>query len=76
MNAKGFFAAPVRDPRTAIATHRVPAEGRGPGFVKRGQSIRIIDLEGQQAVDTLFYCAADYAERYSSQDTVRVQGAA
>lgn len=76
MNAKGFFAAPVRDPKTAIATHRVPAEAPWSGLVKRGQSIRIIDLEGQQAVDTLFYSAADFADRYSSQDTVRVQGAA
>jgi urea carboxylase-associated protein 1 len=56
--------------------HLVPAEAPWSGLVKRGQTIRIIDLEGQQAVDTLFYSAADTGERYSSQDTVRQQGAA
>jgi urea carboxylase-associated protein 1 len=38
--------------------------------VKAGQTLRIIDLEGQQAVDALFYAASDYAERYSMQDTI------
>src|SRR6202140_2755592 len=41
--------------------------------VKRGQFIRIVDLEGNQAVDTLFYNAHDYADRYSAQDTIRAQ---
>lgn len=72
----GFFAAPVRDPKDAIQVHDIPAEAPWSGLVKRGQSIRIIDLEGQQAVDTLFYRADNFAERYSSQDTLRVQGSA
>jgi urea carboxylase-associated protein 1 len=36
--------------------------------------VRIVDLEGNQAVDTLFYNAHDYADRYSAQDTIRGQG--
>ena len=44
--------------------------------LKKGQTLRIIDSEGQQAVDALLYCAGDPAERYSSQDTLRVQGSA
>jgi hypothetical protein len=36
--------------------------------------VRIVDLEGNQAVDTLFYNAHDYADRYSAQDTIREQG--
>jgi uncharacterized protein len=39
-----------------------------------GHRLRITDLEGTQAVDTLFYNAADPSERYSSADTVRAQG--
>ena len=50
--------------------------GRGRAFCRRGQTLRIIDSEGQQAVDALLYCAADPAERYSAQDTLRVQGSA
>lgn len=56
--------------------HLVPAEAPWSGIVRRGQTVRIVDLEGQQAVDTLFYRAEDVAERYSAQDTVRHQGAA
>ncbi|MBL0160373.1 MAG: urea carboxylase-associated family protein [Bryobacterales bacterium] len=38
--------------------------------IRKGQIFRIEDLGGNQAVDTLFYNAADYAERYSATDTV------
>ena len=39
-----------------------------------GQTLRILDLEGNQAVDTLFFNADDPSERYSAQDTIRAQG--
>jgi urea carboxylase-associated protein 1 len=42
--------------------------------VKKGQRFRIVDLHGNQAVDTLFYNAHDYSDRYSAQDTIREQG--
>jgi urea carboxylase-associated protein 1 len=41
--------------------------------IRRGQTVRIVDLEGNQAVDTLFYNADDLTERYSAQDTIRAQ---
>ncbi len=41
--------------------------------IKRGQIFRILDLQGNQAVDTLFYSAADPTDRYSAQDTIRAQ---
>jgi urea carboxylase-associated protein 1 len=41
--------------------------------VKRGQLFRILDLEGNQAVDTLFYNARNPEERYSAVDTIREQ---
>jgi len=52
--------------------------GSGLGFshvVSRGQTLRIVDLEGNQAVDTLFFSAENPAERYSAVDTIREQGA-
>ncbi|MGV8950871.1 MAG: urea amidolyase associated protein UAAP2 [Cypionkella sp.] len=52
----------------------IPAEKPWSGIVRKGQTIRIIDSEGQQAIDTLFYKANDFSERYSGQDTLRVQG--
>lgn len=42
--------------------------------ILKGQVVRIVDLEGNQAVDTLFYNSRDYADRYSAQDTIREQG--
>jgi uncharacterized protein len=44
------------------------------GTLKQGQHLSIIDLEGNQAVDTLFYNADDTREHYSAQDTIRAQG--
>lgn len=58
----------------AIYREIVPA---GNYFIKRlnaGETIRILDLEGNQAADTLFYSADDPTERYSAVDTIREQG--
>jgi hypothetical protein len=44
------------------------------GLVKKGQTFRILDLEGNQAVDTLFYNANNTEERYSATDTIQRQG--
>jgi urea carboxylase-associated protein 1 len=41
--------------------------------IAKGQYFRIIDIEGNQAADTLFYNARDYEERYSAQNTIREQ---
>lgn len=62
------------DPAGAVLSHVVPAGEPWVGVLRRGQRLRIVDLEGNQAVDTLFYNLHDTAERYSAQDTVREQG--
>ena len=41
--------------------------------VKAGETVRILDLYGNQAADTLFYSAADPGERYSAVDTIQRQ---
>lgn len=56
--------------------HLVPARAPWSGFIRKGETLRLIDLEGQQAIDTLFYRADDFAERYSAQDTLRAQDSA
>jgi hypothetical protein len=43
------------------------------GVVRAGEVLRIVDLEGNQAVDFLAYVAADTAERYDAQATVTAQ---
>jgi len=42
--------------------------------LRKGQTLRIVDVEGNQAVDFLLYALADDAERYSAQDTIAAQG--
>jgi urea carboxylase-associated protein 1 len=51
----------------------VPARAAWSHVVRRGQTLRIVDLEGNQAVDFLVYGLADDAERYSAQDTIAAQ---
>jgi len=52
----------------------VPAGEPWMGIVRSGQRLRIVDLEGNQAVDTLFYNAEDGDEHYSASNTIRAQG--
>ncbi len=52
----------------------VPA-GRPWGHIVRGGEIlRLVDLEGRQAVDFLCFDAADRRDRYSATNTIKVQG--
>jgi urea carboxylase-associated protein 1 len=51
----------------------VPARAPWLHTIGAGQTLRIVDLEGNQAVDFLVYSAADDAERYSAQDTIAAQ---
>jgi len=60
-------------PDAAVFRQVVPA---GEPFMRRvakGQVLRILDLEGNQAVDTLFYNADDSEERYDANNTIRGQ---
>ncbi len=66
----------VRNLQNAAQDHFIAAEAPWSGLVRKGQTIRIEDSLGQQAIDTLFYRADDFSERYSNQDTMRMQGAA
>jgi len=58
----------------AVDREIVPAGDYYMKVVKAGQTVRILDLEGNQAADTLFYNANDPSERYSAMDTIREQG--
>jgi uncharacterized protein len=64
----------TRVPEDAIFTATVEAGDPFVHEILQGQFVRIVDLEGNQAVDTLFYNAHNYADRYSAQDTIREQG--
>ena len=62
-------------PRRRPSTSTLPA-GRGldAASSRAGEIFRIVDLEGNQAVDTLFFNSRDLDERYSATETIRAQG--
>jgi urea carboxylase-associated protein 1 len=62
------------DPVHAIFDHVHAAGEPWTHTLKRGQIFRIIDLEGNQAVDTIFYNTHDTSESYSATDTLQRQG--
>ena len=61
-------------PENAVFRETVPAGEYFLKVVKAGETVRILDLEGNQAADTLFYNAHNPTERYSVMDTIREQG--
>ena len=62
------------EPANAVFTCDVTAGEPWLYSLAAGQTLRILDLEGNQAVDTLFFNANDPTERYSATDTIRAQG--
>ena len=59
----------------AVYDHVIPARAPWSRVVLKGQTLRIVDLEGNQAVDCVIHSAADpAAERYGAQETVAAQG--
>jgi urea carboxylase-associated protein 1 len=52
----------------------VPARRPWARLIRRGELLRLIDIEGQQAVDFLCYDAHDPGDRYSAMNTIKVQG--
>ncbi len=66
-------SAPAETLHDILLDEVVAARAPWDHLVRAGQTLRILDLEGNQAVDFLLYSAHDDAERYSAQDTVAAQ---
>ena len=65
----------MADDSARVVEDRVLAAGEyWSGIVEKGQVLRLVDLEGQQAVDFLCYSAADPSERYNAADTMKIAG--
>lgn len=50
----------------------VPARESWSARIEKGDILRLIDLEGQQAIDFLCFNADDPSERYSASNTIKV----
>ena len=75
-NTKGFIMIKesFRDDAYANTRTRVDAGDYFIRLLENGDTLRIVDLEGNQAADTLFYAAEDPSIHYSASNTVRAQG--
>ena len=73
MQGKHLVASTL-DVAQAVYDQIVPAGEPWIHEIHQGQYFRLIDVEGNQAADTLFFNAHDYEDRYSAQDTIRAQG--
>jgi urea carboxylase-associated protein 1 len=58
----------------AVLDHTLPSGEPYLLEIRQGQTLRIVDLEGNQAVDVIFYNRHDPAEHYSATDTMLRQG--
>ena len=61
------------DPGDAAYRCVVPAGEPWIREIRQEDVLRIVDLEGNQTADALFYNAHDYRDGYSAQDTIRAQ---
>ena len=61
-------------PGMTILDEIIPARAGWSRQLSRGQVLRLIDLEGRQAVDFLCYNAADPEDRYAAADTMKLNG--
>jgi len=68
-----MMTASKLQPGAAVFREVIPAGEPWMHEIRKGHVFRITDLGGNQAVDTLFYNAADPSDRYSAQDTIREQ---
>lgn len=72
------FDTPAADlalvPGEVIHDAEVGERGPWSGVVAAGDVLTIVDLHGNQAVDTLFFGAEDHRVRYSAQATIAEQG--
>jgi uncharacterized protein len=60
-------------PQAAHYRQHIAAGAYWMHIVKKGETLRLVDLEGNQAADTLFFNADRPTERYSATDTLREQ---
>src|SRR5678810_1378917 len=61
-------------PGMVVSSEVIAARAGWSRELSAGQVLRLVDLEGKQAVDFLCYNAADYEDRYAAADTMKING--
>ena len=68
-----MYVSAENEMNKAIYESTVPAGDGWTYVLEKGQVLRIIDLEGNQAIDTLFYDADNLTDHYSAVNTIQRQ---
>jgi len=61
-------------PGRVVANEVIAARAGWSRILRQGEVLRLVDLEGKQAVDFLCYNAHDYEDRYAAADTMKING--
>jgi len=61
-------------PGMVVSNEVIAARAGWSREIGKGQVLRLVDLEGRQAVDFLCYNAHDYDDRYAAADTMKING--
>ena len=61
------------DPSLVLWEERVPGGAHWSGVLRRGNTLRVTDIEGRANVSMLFYNYEDKLERYNMADTLKGQ---
>lgn len=61
------------DPHLVLWEEDVPAGTHWSGSVRRGTTLRLIDMDGGANISTVFYNADEKLERYNMPDTLKAQ---
>jgi urea carboxylase-associated protein 1 len=68
------MAAWEQGPGMIVSSELIAARAGWSREIAAGQVLRLVDLEGRQAVDFLCYSARDYEDRYAAADTMKLNG--
>lgn len=63
----------VEEPADTLWQEFIPGGGHWSGIVRRGTTLRLIDVAGCANAATLFFNAAEKSERYNMADTLKAQ---
>ena len=75
LRAEGVMTMDLEAAAGRIVVDEIVPAGRPWGHrVQQGEVLRLVDLEGQQAVDFLCFDAKEPSDRYSATNTIKVQG--
>src|SRR5438105_11579921 len=61
-------------PGMVVSSEIIAARAGWSRELSHSQVLRLVDLEGRQAVDFLCYNARDYEDRYAAADTMKING--